>query len=71
MPSLPFEKMLLERIESPVPDSIETPARTLKAMMLPAPAIGAADRVVRGVVADDDAVDLVAQGALPVMSVPM
>ena len=29
--------MLLDRIESPVPDSTETPARTLKAIVLPAP----------------------------------
>ena len=52
------------RIESPVPDSTETPARTLKAIVLPAPDDGPADRVVRGVVADDDAVDFVAQRCL-------
>ena len=35
MPAWPFEKMLFERIESPVPDSTETPASTLNAIVLP------------------------------------
>ena len=37
MPSMPLETMLLPRIESPVPDSTETPARMLKAIVFPAP----------------------------------
>ena len=44
MPSLPLETMLLVRIELPVPDSTETPARMLKAMVLPHPDDGPADR---------------------------
>ena len=43
IPSRPFEKMLFERIESPVPDWTSTPAATLNAMIfawpLPVPPI--------------------------------
>ena len=56
--------MLLERIESPVPDSTETPARTLKAIVLPAPETVPPIVLFGCVVADDHAVDLVAQWCL-------
>ena len=56
-----LEKMLLERIESPVPDCTSTPGSALNAIVFPWPLGGAADRVVGGVAAHEDAVDLVAQ----------
>src|SRR5208282_6209637 len=63
--------MLLDRIESPVPDWTETPARTLKAIVLPAP-----DTVPPIVLADALVLTItpftsLPSGALPVMSVPI
>ncbi len=56
--------MLLERIESPVPDWTQTPAGTLKAIVLPERRDGPADRVGGCIVAEDHAVDFVAQRRL-------
>jgi len=63
--------MLLDRIESPVPDSTETPARTLKAIVLPAP------DTVPPIVLPEAFISMTtpsvsfASGAWPVISVPM
>ena len=71
MPSLPLEKMLLVRIELPVPDSTETPARMLKAMVLPAPAAVPPMVLREALLLKITPLTSLPSGALPVISGPM
>ena len=55
----------------PVPDSTETPARTLKAMMLPAPVTVPPIVLLEALLLTITPLTSLPSGALPVMSVPM
>jgi len=71
IPSCPLEKMLLVRIELPVPDSTLTPVRTLKAIVLPAPDEVPPMLLPLALVLTITPLSSLPSGALPVMSVPM
>ena len=63
--------MLLDRIESPVPDWTETPARTLKAIVLPAPDTVPPIVLENALLLTITPFTSLPSGALPVMSVPI